>query len=122
LGCPAAGMTHALSGRLDVAKQREDVDDLDERLGELLEDESSPTGDEEDPDGVFSRRKIFTEKTDPPVGSLRSAETAGELVLAPMFQRRKVWDDKRSSRLVESAILGVPLPVFYLAESPDGTQ
>jgi hypothetical protein len=33
-----------------------------------------------------------------------------------------VWDDARASRLVESVILEVPLPVFYLAESADGTR
>lgn len=97
------------------------VDDLDEGLGELEEDESSAE-DEPDPDAVFSKRKIFTDKSDPKVGSLFLDEQAGDLILAPIFQRRKVWDDKRSSRLVESAILEVPLPVFYMAESQDGTQ
>ncbi|MFH1422449.1 MAG: DUF262 domain-containing protein [Planctomycetota bacterium] len=43
-------------------------------------------------------------------------------MLNPSFQRRKVWDDKRSSRLIESAILEVPLPIFYLAETANGTQ
>ena len=104
-----------------MKKPAEYLDDLDEQLAELDEDASS-AGDEEDPEGVFSKRKIFTDKMDPPVGSLHLAEKGGDLVLAPIFQRRKVWDDKRSSRLVESAILEVPLPVFYLAESPDGTQ
>jgi hypothetical protein len=113
-------MTRYQTG-VDVAKPREYVEDLDEQLGELDEDESS-TGDEPDPEGVFSKRKIFTDKSDPKVGSLHSDEQAGDLILAPIFQRRKVWDDKRSSRLVESALLEVPLPVFYLAESPDGTQ
>ena len=113
-------MTRYQTG-VDVAKPREYVEDLDEQLGELDEDDSS-TGDEPDPESVFSKRKIFTDKSDPKVGSLHSDEPAGDLILAPIFQRRKVWDDKRSSRLVESALLEVPLPVFYLAESPDGTQ
>jgi len=104
-----------------VSDRYGDIDDLDERLPELDEDESSRQ-DEPDPEAVLSKRKIFTDKSDPKVGSLYQDEQAGDLVLAPIFQRRKVWDDKRSSRLVESAILEVPLPVFYLAESPDGTQ
>lgn len=33
-----------------------------------------------------------------------------------------MWDDARSSRLIESAILEVPLPVFYLAEGSDSAQ
>ncbi len=102
-------------------KTTAECNELDEQLGELEEDESS-TVDEPDPEGVFSKRKIFTDKSDPKIGSLYLDEQSGDLVLAPIFQRRKVWDDKRSSRLVESAILEVPLPVFYLAESKDGTQ
>lgn len=95
-------------------------DDLQE-LEELEEDEASKQ-DEPDAGPVFEHRRIFTEKLDPPVSSLHSAWQSGDLVLDPIFQRRKVWDDARSSRLVESVILEVPLPVFYLAESKDGTQ
>ena len=47
---------------------------------------------------------------------------AGDLILDPLFQRRKVWEDSRSSRLIESLILEVPLPVFYLAEGADGRK
>ncbi len=47
---------------------------------------------------------------------------AGDLVLDPLFQRRKVWEDARSSRLIESVILEVPLPIFYLAEGRDGKE
>jgi hypothetical protein len=101
-------MTRYQTG-VDVAKPGEYVEDLDEQLGELDEDESS-TADEPDPEGVFAKRKIFTDKSDPKVGSLHTDEQSGDLILAPIFQRRKVWDDKRSSRLVESAILEVAVP------------
>src|SRR5207244_3955591 len=63
---------------------------------ELEEDESSVI-DEPDAEGAFEKRKIFTDKSDPPVGSLHVAWKAGDLVLDPIFQRRKVWDDGRSS-------------------------
>jgi hypothetical protein len=40
----------------------------------------------------------------------------GEIDLAPEFQRRaRVWDIKRKSRLIESLLLKIPLPVFYVA-------
>lgn len=104
-----------------MRKRIEESDDLDEKLRELEEDEPSKI-DEPDPEGVFDKRKIFTDKIDAPVRSLHQKCQEGDLVLDPIFQRRKVWDDRRSSRLVESAILEVPLPVFYVAESQDGTQ
>lgn len=86
----------------------------------LVEDETILT-DEPSEETAPERRRIFTDKLDPPVGSLHEKQKAGDLVLDPIFQRRKVWDETRSSRLVESAILEVPLPVFYFAESQNGT-
>ncbi len=96
------------------------IDDI-QALDELEEDEASKL-DEPDSEPILEHRRIFTEKLDPPVGSLHSAWHAGDLVLDPIFQRRKVWDDARASKLVESVVLEVPLPVFYLAESADGTR
>jgi len=44
----------------------------------------------------------------------------GQYVMDPDFQRDFVWDIGRQSKLIESAILRIPLPVFYLAETRDG--
>ena len=38
----------------------------------------------------------------------------------PEFQREFVWEEERQSRLIESVLMRIPLPVFYLAENPDG--
>ena len=38
----------------------------------------------------------------------------------PGFQRDFVWDDKKASKLIESCVMRIPLPVFYVAENPDG--
>ena len=42
------------------------------------------------------------------------------LELSPEFQRGLVWDNVRKSRLIESILLGIPLPVFYLARDREG--
>lgn len=43
-----------------------------------------------------------------------------EMELAPEFQRRaRIWDPVRKSRLIESLLLRIPLPVFYVAEKID---
>lgn len=44
----------------------------------------------------------------------------GVVILDPEFQRDFVWDTSRQSRLVESVLMRIPLPVFYFAESKDG--
>lgn len=44
----------------------------------------------------------------------------GRFILDPDFQRDFVWDEAKQSKLIESTLLRIPLPVFYLAENPDG--
>lgn len=41
-------------------------------------------------------------------------------ILDPEFQRDFIWDERKQSRLIESAMMRIPLPVFYLAETHDG--
>lgn len=65
-------------------------------------------------------RKVITQPSEPTVKSLRDRATRGRLNIQPDFQRQFVWDAKKSSRLIESALLDIPLPVVYLAESKDG--
>ena len=43
-----------------------------------------------------------------------------QYILDPDFQREFVWDETKQSKLIESALMRIPLPVFYLAENPDG--
>ena len=40
--------------------------------------------------------------------------------LSPDFQRNFVWDYKRKCRLIESILLGIPIPAFYLAKTDTG--
>ena len=45
---------------------------------------------------------------------------AGSFVLNPDFQRDFVWTIEKQSRLIESVVMRIPLPVFYLAEDAQG--
>ncbi|HXE07728.1 MAG TPA: DUF262 domain-containing protein [Acidobacteriaceae bacterium] len=69
-----------------------------------------------------AERKIFTTSSDPTIKDLYDRFKEGELSLQPDFQRQFVWDAKRSSRLIESVLLSVPLPIIYLAEEQDGNE
>lgn len=44
-----------------------------------------------------------------------------EIDLAPDFQRDYVWKTRQRTRLVESILLGIPLPAFYFNQEKDGT-
>lgn len=41
-------------------------------------------------------------------------------IFVPEYQREFVWDDNRQSRLIESIILGLPIPIIFLAEGTNG--
>lgn len=44
----------------------------------------------------------------------------GDLDLSPDFQRNVVWDSYRKSRLIESILLRIPLPMFYFSQDEEG--
>lgn len=67
-------------------------------------------------------QRIVTKAADREVSSLYEKHQRGRLRLNPEYQRKFVWDQKQASRLIESILLGVPLPMIYLAEQPDGKE
>lgn len=87
---------------------------------ELQIDVESENGEELDL--ASTQREVLTRPADPPVSSLHKNFQRGRLVLQPEFQRQYVWDRKKASRLIESVLLRVPLPIIYLSEQPDGKE
>jgi hypothetical protein len=53
------------------------------------------------------------------LGSIIEMLENDEIELQPDFQRAAdVWDNTKKSRLIESILLGLPLPSFYFSEDP----
>jgi hypothetical protein len=67
-------------------------------------------------------RRLITQPYDLAVSDLVNQIEAERLHLQPVYQRRYVWDNKKASKLVESLLINVPIPVCYLAEEADGTR
>ncbi|MGJ4907005.1 DUF262 domain-containing protein [Bradyrhizobium sp. HKCCYLS2033] len=44
----------------------------------------------------------------------------GRYVMNPDFQRDFVWSKEKQSKLIESCVMRIPLPVLYVAEADDG--
>ncbi len=59
---------------------------------------------------VFSR--------DCTVETIVSQIEKGNIDLNPKFQRRNAWNDLKRSKLIESLIIGIPVPEIVLAEDP----
>jgi len=66
--------------------------------------------------------QIFTSSGDLEVNSLHDKQKRGRLILQPDFQRQYVWDSTKASKLIESSILQIPLPIIYLSEQKDGKE
>jgi hypothetical protein len=97
---------------------------MESQTGELNELEFDDTDGDSDVDdgGVMSPRRVYADQGDPEVESLYGKYKRGKLVVRPEFQRQFVWDALKSSRLIESALLEIPLPVIYLSEEKDGRE
>jgi len=66
-------------------------------------------------------RRVVTQPVDLAVRTLVDQIDDKSLVLATDFQRKYVWDNAKASRLIESLLLNVPIPVCYFAEDQQGT-
>ena len=68
----------------------------------------------------FDPEKIKIRTVNIVVDQLVSRINHDEIKLAPEFQRgRGIWDEERKSRLIESLLLRIPIPLFYVAADED---
>ena len=56
------------------------------------------------------------------ISDIYSSFNDNELDTTPAFQRGYVWDKIKASKLIESVLLHVPLPLIYTAEEADGSE
>jgi hypothetical protein len=101
----------------------DEVEELEpETDGDLIEIEDTEDDSEEYPGVAPPDRRLITQPYDLAVSDLVRQVSNKDLKLNPVYQRRYVWDDKKASKLVESLLINVPIPVCYLAEEKDSTR
>lgn len=66
------------------------------------------------PDDIFVENKPFS------LRQIVELINNGDIELTPDFQRNFIWDKTRQSKLIESILLGLPLPSIYLSQYKDG--
>ncbi len=77
--------------------------------------------DNVDLDIEADQRKIIWQAKDFSIREFLTMKNDGELALQPNYQRNYVATDLIASKLIESILLDVPIPVVYLAEEQDGS-
>lgn len=105
----------------------EDDDVLHQKLDNLyaiLENENiigieneddEPGADPFDPDEISINTKPFT------MDACLRRLIQGTILLNPNFQRKEVWTMDKKSRLIESLMLKIPIPMFYVSGDEKGT-
>lgn len=93
-----------------VVQQQDAVDEEIEGLGES---DGLPLGDYP-LDAFLVREERRT------VRDVLHSIGRGRYVMDPEFQRDFIWSDDKQSKLIESVLMRVPLPVLYLAEDQEG--
>jgi hypothetical protein len=66
----------------------------------------------------FDPSEIVVFSRDWTIETIYSQIKAGNINLNPKFQRRNAWTDHKRSKLIESIIIGYPVPEIVLAEDP----
>ena len=88
----------------------------------IEENDDNEGGDADDPYEVQNIRVTQKMITVFQIEHWISAENGVRLNLSPEYQRNLVWDEKRKSALIESLLLRIPIPAFYLDEDSDGNK
>jgi hypothetical protein len=67
------------------------------------------------------RRKVDFDTFDVLLQQLLLMVSQGQIEVAPAYQRQFRWDGVRCSQLIESILLGIPIPSLFMATNQDGT-
>lgn len=66
------------------------------------------------------RLEISAESLSMSISELTNLYREGVLRIQPEFQRLYRWTNEQKSRLIESVLLGIPLPSLFVAQTEDG--
>ncbi|MFC5344477.1 DUF262 domain-containing protein [Brevundimonas staleyi] len=95
-------------------------------LADLFDDSETLPLDQQEEESDLPRDKMGDPSeavlfnTDWTVSTLVQQIERGNVELDPDFQRRAAWDPRRRSQLIESLIIGLPIPNVVLAEHKKG--
>src|SRR5262245_13862052 len=67
-----------------------------------------------------ARRSISSDGYPMSIGELTNLYRSGELIIRPEFQRLFRWSNLQRTRLIESILLGIPLPSIFVAQTEGG--
>ena len=91
------------------------IHQLESDLDATAEDIELDGADEGDLEEVTGTKTILFTPSDRSLAEFERWYKEGNLILDADWQREYVWASKRASRLIESFLIGLPVPTIYLA-------
>jgi hypothetical protein len=73
-------------------------------------------------EAVYPNAEIRINRAQFPLFQLKRMVDNRQLQLDPGFQRNNVWESKQKYELIESILMGIPLPVIYLFEDKNAKK
>ena len=67
-----------------------------------------------------AQKKLKKERLDMSFGELVNLHEDGNLIIDKEFQRYFRWNDSQKSRLIESILVGIPIPSIFVVEDEEG--
>jgi len=98
---------------MEEIEYKEELTATGDKAGVIKEDEEE-LKDPFNPDDIRISKKVIS--MDQVVRRLN----AKTLCLAPEFQRAEVWTPTKKSQLIESLMLNIPIPIFYVSANSNG--
>ena len=90
---------------------------------ELLESESGLDMEENNSSTIYPNAEVRVEKAQFSILHLRRlCVERKEIIISPDFQRNDVWKGRQTSELIESILMGIPIPIMYLFETREGKK
>ena len=93
---------------------------MENQLPELVEERIEGIDSTDDSWGDYPIDDLLIRRESRTIYDIVRRIDDGTCIMNPEFQRDFIWSDDKQSKLIESVIMRIPLPVFYLAEDETG--
>ncbi|EAH8789003.1 DUF262 domain-containing protein [Campylobacter jejuni] len=93
---------------------QDSIEKFQESLHEGLEEQDDKENE------IYPIKDIKIEKKSFSVYEVNRRIIKNDFILTPEFQRNQRWNNKQKSELIESILMGIPIPVIYAYQTGDG--
>ena len=109
-----------MSGQASMHTTQSDDTMDDQQSDQLISDEIEGLDSRDESWGDYPIDDLLIRHEHRTINDVIRRINEGTYVMNPDFQRDFIWSDDEQSKLIESVIMRIPLPVFYMAEDDEG--